>query len=182
MTVWRNALHVRRIRRSVGIWIVSLCRAPCPPARSGLANSDRWTKQSHVAHCDYIAQSVMAVRVCIFVAFPFLAGWAARIARMYTLRCRELRVFKHLVRRCGFQPHLPLIHVATWRSLLQKDAVSNSMEYNSSVKPGSCGFNGRKSCRENFRCQSIANFARDCPMAIRTCIDLHFTGMSGYTR
>ena len=29
----------------------------------------------------------------------------------------------------GFQPHLPGTHVATWRSLLQKDAVSNSMEY-----------------------------------------------------
>ncbi len=36
------------------------------------------------------------------------------------MRCRELRVFKHLVRRCGFQPHLPETHVATWRSLLQK--------------------------------------------------------------
>ena len=24
----------------------------------------------------------------------------------YTLRCRELRVFKHLVRRCGWKPHL----------------------------------------------------------------------------
>ena len=50
--------------------------------------------------------------------------------KIYTLRCRELRVFKHLVRRYGFQPHLPGTHVATWRSLLQKDAVSNSMEYN----------------------------------------------------